>query len=169
MHAKAKRVQETADPMTANHGVCKGLGCCGIYMSRFAPTLASIVDACVITRTLANRSNAPMTPEGMAEAMVCDKNIYIHTNVNIEYNIHIYIYTDIYLVKSSWRSASISKKKHGFLNHLNSFTTKNASQFWSSSSKILSFLGESEQLKPLHPLPLLRSLKVQWLEVEQTI
>lgn len=73
MHAKAKRVQETADPMTANHGVSKGLGCCGIYMSHFAPTLASIVDACVITRTLANRSNAPMTPESRAEAMVCDK------------------------------------------------------------------------------------------------
>ena len=73
MHARAKRAQETADPMTANHGVSKGLGCCGIYMSHFAPTLASIVDACVITRTLANRSNAPMTPEGMAEAMVCDK------------------------------------------------------------------------------------------------
>lgn len=99
MHAKAKRVQETADPMTANHGVSKGLGCCGIYtygMSHFAPTLASIVDACVTTRTLANRSNAPMTPEGMV-------------------------------------------------------------------------LGESKQLKSLHPLPLLGSLKVQWLEDEQTI
>ena len=86
---------------------------------------------------------------------ICEKKCiyiytYIHTYIHTYVNINtVYIYT--YLVKSSWRSASISKKKHGFLNHLNSFTTKNASQLWSSSSKILSFLGESKQLKPLHP------------------
>ena len=39
----------------------------------FCPTLASIVDAFAITRTLANRNSAPMTLEGMAEAMVCNK------------------------------------------------------------------------------------------------